>query len=113
MDRCTCSYWYDGPSTRFGRRLVSKWGCVRGLWGGGDWYAGSFWQRSVETAGARVALASVHHDVRPGDPRCSVREQEGDHVGDLVRAAQPPERELGAEEGSEVVRILPPEGVPG
>src|SRR5215469_9414228 len=65
-----------------------------------------------EAPGAGVALAAVDDDVGAGDPRRAPGQQEGDHVGDLLQAPQPPERELGTEEGGEVGRVLLREPLP-
>ena len=67
---------------------------------------------SAETAGARVTLAAVHGNVRAGYPRGALRQQERHHAGHLRQRAEPPDRELPGQEGGEVLRVLPLEGVP-
>src|SRR4249919_1015749 len=68
--------------------------------------------RPGEAPGTRVALAAVHDDVGTGDPRCPPGQQERDDVGDLLRAPQPPERELRVQEGGEVSGVLLREPLP-
>jgi glutamate-1-semialdehyde 2,1-aminomutase len=66
----------------------------------------------TEPAGARVALASVHHYVGAGDPGRTRGQQEHDHVGDLFQAAEAPEWKLGRNELGEGLGVVRAEGLP-
>jgi len=50
--------------------------------------------------------------VGPCDPRCPFRQQEGNHVGDLLGMPEPPVRELGVQEGCEISRVVLRETLP-
>ena len=66
---------------------------------------------AVDTSTVQIVMPAMGDSVAEGTI-LEWHKQEGDHVGHLRQGAETPERELTAQEGREVLGVLPLEGVP-